>query len=80
MEFSIRKVESQFFGSFIRGNETLLKSGGKSLTSRPAAESWEFCQALLEPDLSEQDTAFKEFLSVAKSNTSATDTVLNAQS
>lgn len=37
-------------------------------------------QALLEPDLSEQDTAFKEFLSVAKSNTSATDTVLNAQS
>lgn len=37
-------------------------------------------KALLEPDLSEQDTAFKEFLSVAKSNTSATDTVLNAQS
>lgn len=36
-------------------------------------------KALLEPDLSEQDTAFKEFLSVAKSNTSATDTVLNAR-
>jgi len=37
-------------------------------------------KALLEPDLSEQDTAFKEFLSVAKSNSSATDTVLHAQS